>query len=397
MNSTNRSRLARAVQARTGWPYARCLDLVVRASTDGLLPAAWAECDERQAIDLVVGSASQLRLNTSSTTGSVEAGSLVSADAAVDGVVDDVTVAVSESSQLRLAVAVSESSHFRLPAADVTEAASKRWSDVEVVTIPGSTVDATYLYIASSTQRYEVTVFNSGLGVELDGVRPSDAADFVSWLCKTFAVPDNGDVVLLECWIGEELVVLSSNITPAELLARYESRRGSTRYDVRVSDPRRLMSAVLLKLERAGAGPTQKREGRLIRALIDLVSLEVSRRAGREVSDAELRDFRENLAERMSGLAEPFAAFQFDINIAASNAANDGWYWASLGRSMLQFLLDEYADPRIVRLIDPNNLAEIDEFLQDYRDLAAPLPTSAIPPHLPEEHYWWRLPEQGCC
>ncbi len=55
MPSSHRSRLARAVQVRTGRPYAQCLEQVHRVVEQGLLPP-FAALDEQHGVDIVTAS-----------------------------------------------------------------------------------------------------------------------------------------------------------------------------------------------------------------------------------------------------------------------------------------------------------------------------------------------------
>lgn len=58
MSSTHRSDLARDLQAATGWPYQRCLNLVLRAEREQQLPDVWVTADRANLI------ASLLQLGT---------------------------------------------------------------------------------------------------------------------------------------------------------------------------------------------------------------------------------------------------------------------------------------------------------------------------------------------
>lgn len=58
MSSTHRGQLARELQSATGWPYQRCLNVVLRAVRRQVVPAAWAQADRDQLLAALIGSGS---------------------------------------------------------------------------------------------------------------------------------------------------------------------------------------------------------------------------------------------------------------------------------------------------------------------------------------------------
>jgi hypothetical protein len=159
-----------------------------------------------------------------------------------------------------------------------------------------------------------------------------------------------------------------------------------------VGDPTEQMAAVLDGLNRAKDPNQPLGDGYFAYALYGLIGLEVSRQAGRTPPSDNLDQFRQAVVQELVKQASAFRAFNWVTYDAALNARNDGWYRASLGRSVLQILLDNFKGTEVEKLIDPDEIHEIDELLRAAAPEASPLQGAEIPPGMPAHHWWWRLP-----
>lgn len=138
--------------------------------------------------------------------------------------------------------------------------------------------------------------------------------------------------------------------------------------------------------------PDQPVSGYFTYSLYGLIGLTVSRQAGRTAPTESVSRFRKAVANALVEQVGAFRAFVGMTYDSALNAANGDWYRASLGRSVLQILLDDFKGTGAENLVEIDEVEEIDDILQAAAPEAAPLSGVQIPAGLPEHHWWWRLP-----
>lgn len=127
------------------------------------------------------------------------------------------------------------------------------------------------------------------------------------------------------------------------------------------------------------------------RAMVHLLSVEVSLAAGRWVPSEGLAAFKQEAVHRICKQESVFRDFCNMVDRAAKKPRQD-WYEASFGRSVLQIFTDNYQETGIDELIDLEQIAEIDADLRNGADIAPPLSQRFIPQGLPPTHWWWTAP-----
>jgi len=164
------------------------------------------------------------------------------------------------------------------------------------------------------------------------------------------------------------------------------------RFDVPL-DPDLEMAGILDGLARA-KDPDQPAPASsyFSRALYGLIGLEASKSTGVVASPESTSRFRDAVSASLVDQVGHFRAFCWDTYNSALNAANGEWYEASLGRSVLQILLDDFKDTAVADLIDPDEVEEIDTLLRAAAPGTAPLEGVLLPPGMPAHHWWWTLP-----
>ena len=70
----------------------------------------------------------------------------------------------------------------------------------------------------------------------------------------------------------------------------------------------------------------------------------------------------------------------------------DGWYDASIRRSAVQIVMDEFEGGDDRPLIEAHRIAEADAEMRESAPEMEPMPPEAIP-DLPPTHWWWRVPD----
>lgn len=76
----------------------------------------------------------------------------------------------------------------------------------------------------------------------------------------------------------------------------------------------------------------------------------------------------------------------------AEAAGEDEWNKLCLRRSAIQTLIDDYAGTPIAALIDPAEVAELDEEMRRVGNEYGPVPNPFVPKGIPESHWWWSYP-----
>lgn len=164
-------------------------------------------------------------------------------------------------------------------------------------------------------------------------------------------------------------------------------------YEFEASDIPIQMTATLNALQRSAIETSNqwRREGLFEQAMANLLGIEISLAAGFAVPKQELTAFKRAVVDRIREQSQAFRIFVIHTDSAAEDS-REGWYRASFGRSVLQILIDNYHDVGIKDLIDFDQVAEIDEILQENAEKAPPVFDTLIPPGLPATHWWWTAP-----
>ncbi len=124
-------------------------------------------------------------------------------------------------------------------------------------------------------------------------------------------------------------------------------------------------------------------------AMICLVGLYDRQAEGGPADPERLRRFRKESGELLAALDGDISAY-VQIAISLAQSANDNeWYELCMRRSVIQSLLDDYADTPVPELIDPVDLADLDTELRRVGKEQGPIPAEFVPKGLPGHHWWW--------
>jgi hypothetical protein len=137
----------------------------------------------------------------------------------------------------------------------------------------------------------------------------------------------------------------------------------------------------------------KQREEYWFKVAVDgLVNLHAATASGRAPSPDALTLFTTTFTRLL--LSDPIAMNLYNLSVDnyALRAADDGWYFASIGRSALQYILDDFAGTELVGLIEPDYLTDIDDELREAAPRVKPLGADWIPPGIPRSHWWWWAP-----
>jgi hypothetical protein len=155
-----------------------------------------------------------------------------------------------------------------------------------------------------------------------------------------------------------------------------------------------LMPVILGHLQQAVEGGPEREQHRFY-AMMGLVGL-YDRQAAEGPADPDaMRAFRARSAELLEQLGTHLANVVLDAeDLAESAVEGDEWPRLSMLRSAIQSLLDDYAGTGVPALIDPADVAELDERLRELAPEQEPVAEAELPRGLPDGHWWWRLPRQ---
>ncbi|MCW2858412.1 MAG: hypothetical protein JWP48_120 [Actinoallomurus sp.] len=154
-----------------------------------------------------------------------------------------------------------------------------------------------------------------------------------------------------------------------------------------------LMRGILSALERAVPGPPNGKA--LVRDALDAIPGLQEAAAGEDGPDANaLERFRERVVELLKSGRNPvhLVSYRNQVLERAERGRTDGYESASLGRSALQILKDEFPADQLFDDLARDDLEEIDETLADAAEDAPPI--QDIPSWVPESHWWWRAPKR---
>ncbi|WP_141953479.1 hypothetical protein [Actinoallomurus bryophytorum] len=146
-------------------------------------------------------------------------------------------------------------------------------------------------------------------------------------------------------------------------------------------------------LETAGSGSANG-SALVGEALGGLIALRQRAAHGDVPAPEELDHFRRRVAELLKAGRNPgrFSQYREHVLEYAERGRFDGYELASLGRSALEFLREDFADLDVFDDMTESDLAEIDEELTAAAEEAPPI--LDVPSWVPESHWWWRAPKQ---
>jgi hypothetical protein len=106
-----------------------------------------------------------------------------------------------------------------------------------------------------------------------------------------------------------------------------------------------------------------------------------------------LDDFRTHVREVLRTHREALAAWLGTLDLALWRRSRDGWYEASMDRSAAEVLVREVDDDAERPLIAPHRLAEVDQEMREIGPTLNALPPDAVSSLIPQDHWWWLLPQ----
>jgi hypothetical protein len=133
----------------------------------------------------------------------------------------------------------------------------------------------------------------------------------------------------------------------------------------------------------------------LVRDAIEAIAGLGERAAGgRDLQADEPAGFRERVVELLKRGRNPvhLSAYRSLVLERAERGRLDGYEPASLGRSALQILKDDYPSAELFDELARADLDEIDEALVDAAEDAPPI--EDVPSWVPDSHWWWRAPKR---
>lgn len=170
----------------------------------------------------------------------------------------------------------------------------------------------------------------------------------------------------------------------------YETRDAMTY--IFSSKPEQMMSAFMTGMQSAH-GDTPGAEAAFRETLAQLVGLHHSQAVHGVVDPVRMARFREESAQAMLAFPQRLGFVVNEALILAEDSSDNEWPDLCLSRSVIQFLIDDYAGTPIPALIDRNDLAELDEAMRKVGDRQGPLDAELIPRGIPAAHWWWRYPQ----
>jgi hypothetical protein len=153
--------------------------------------------------------------------------------------------------------------------------------------------------------------------------------------------------------------------------------------------PQDMMEAILRDLREAN-GATPRPEAHFARALSSLVGLYDRQAEVGPVPPGELAHFRRESGDAFAALGAAVPNYVVATSLHAETPDDDALYDLAIRRSAIQSLIDDYDGTAAEGLVNPDDVAELDEDLRRVVDDQGPLPEAVVPHGLPEHHWWWR-------
>ena len=170
------------------------------------------------------------------------------------------------------------------------------------------------------------------------------------------------------------------------------------RYNFPNPDPERWMTAFDLAVARIDGQGKHDHTGRATEMGDAVVAvLAVSLLARSEPDELwvgpRLNEFRTHVRDVLRAHREALAAWLGRLDLALWRRNRDGWYEASMDRSAAEVLVREIDNETERPLIPPHRLAEVDQEMREIGPTLNALPPDAVPRSIPQDHWWWFLPE----
>ncbi|QSA98410.1 hypothetical protein [Methylococcus sp. EFPC2] len=156
--------------------------------------------------------------------------------------------------------------------------------------------------------------------------------------------------------------------------------------------PEDMMSSLFAGLQRA-SGESAGAEAAFHEALVSLVGLHHAQAVQGAADPPRLARFREESSQALLAFPQRLGFLVNEALILAEDASDYEWPRLCLNRSVIQFLIDDYAATPIPALIDRQDLTELDEEMARVGDRQGPLDEDQIPRGMPQSHWWWRYPQ----
>jgi len=154
-----------------------------------------------------------------------------------------------------------------------------------------------------------------------------------------------------------------------------------------------VMQSILSALETASSGAPNG-SALVGGALEGLIGLRQRAARGDVPDPKELRRFRSRVAELLRSGRNPgqFSQYRDYVLQYAERGRFDGYELASVGRSALEILREDFAEWDVLDEVAESDLADIDEELAATAEEAPPI--RDVPGWVPESHWWWRAPKR---
>lgn|GEM_PF-3753598 len=127
-------------------------------------------------------------------------------------------------------------------------------------------------------------------------------------------------------------------------------------------------------------------------AVNGLVTFHASTAAGERPSSESTAALRDAARWLLHDNRIAMSLYALTIDNFALRAARDGWLQACVGRSALQYLVDDFPDLLVNSVLEPEYLLDIDIELREAAPEVSPPPAEMIPPGTPRSHWWWWAP-----
>ena len=154
-----------------------------------------------------------------------------------------------------------------------------------------------------------------------------------------------------------------------------------------------LMANCLADLATAASGDGANEAAHFRRALVALVGLHHLQAASGPVSAERMRAFREQSLQSLLGQRTRVRQY-YDKALDLAEIADEGdWPELCMRRSVVQCLLEDFADTPLAGWISADEIAGLDEEMMRVGDEQGPVDAGRVPGGLPLSHWWWHYPK----
>jgi hypothetical protein len=153
-----------------------------------------------------------------------------------------------------------------------------------------------------------------------------------------------------------------------------------------------MISGMFVDLDKAALGGPLAPDY-VLRALSGLVGLyDREAEAGSEIPP-DLEQRKKAFCARLMDFTLPLKTYTALVICLGEENDPRHWYEMCIRRSVIQLLLDDASCSNVAELINPSEVAELDQLM---RQMASEfeIELNELPPQgLPYSHWWWRLPD----